>query len=295
MTGVEIIFKHFAQFIALDPGHHHITNRRRCFPGIDDQSQDKDANMKIPGIISLSNLTFSYDANLQNAISDLSLEIPAGSIAAILGPNGAGKSTLLHIILGMLAPQGGQVLLDGNNLSTYSRREMSRLVGLVPQIEHIPFEFSVMEYVLLGRAPYLGILQMPSDEDYQTVSEILQTLKLTHLAHRVVLDLSGGERQMVLLARALAQQPRILLLDEPTANLDPYNIKLIEKIVRQTNHEDGTTVVMVTHNVFQARRLADRVGLLLSGGLVEVAETETFFTKPQRSETDAFVRGDMIY
>ncbi|MCK5635471.1 MAG: ABC transporter ATP-binding protein, partial [Anaerolineales bacterium] len=105
--------------------------------------------MNNPGIISLSNLTFSYDANLQEAISDLSLEIPAGSIAAILGPNGAGKSTLLHILLGMLTPQNGQVLLDGKNLSSYSRREMSRLVGLVPQIEHIPFEFSVMEYVLL--------------------------------------------------------------------------------------------------------------------------------------------------
>jgi len=98
--------------------------------------------MNIPGIISLANLTFSYDADLQNAISDLSLEIPAGSIAAILGPNGAGKSTLLHIILGMLTPQGGQVLLEGKNLSTYSRREMSRLVGLVPQIEHIPVSYT---------------------------------------------------------------------------------------------------------------------------------------------------------
>jgi len=212
--------------------------------------------MKTPGIISLSNLTFSYDANLQNAISDLSLEIPDGSIAAILGPNGAGKSTLLHIILGMLAPQSGQVLLDGKSLSVYSRREMSRLVGLVPQIEHIPFEFSVMEYVLLGRAPYLGILQMPSDEDYQTVSEILQTLKLTHLAHRVVLDLSGGERQMVLLARALAQQPRILL-------------RILKDLAEQ-----GVTIIFTTHDPYTAVLSAQYLILMRDGNIMDSGPIE---------------------
>jgi iron complex transport system ATP-binding protein len=229
--------------------------------------------MKTPGIISLSNLTFSYDANLQNAISDLSLEIPAGSIAAILGPNGAGKSTLLHIILGMLAPQGGQVLLDGKNLSFYSRREMSRLVGLVPQIEHIPFEFSVMEYVLLGRAPYLGILQMPSDEDYQTVSEILQTLKLTHLAHRVVLDLSGGERQMVLLARALAQQPRIMLLDEPTSHLDLSNKGHILLILKDLA-EQGVTVIFTTHDPYTAVLSAEYLILMRDGNILDSGPIE---------------------
>ena len=127
------------------------------------------------------------------------------------------------------------------------------------------------------------------------VARMLAGLGLEELTDAKAHTLSGGEAQRVALARALVLKPDVLLLDEPTANLDPYNIKLIEKIVRQTNHEDGTTVVMVTHNVFQARRLADRVGLLLSGGLVEVAETEAFFTKPRRSKTDAFVRGDMIY
>ncbi len=240
--------------------------------------------MNTSGIISLSNLTFSYDADLQNAISDLSLEIPAGSIAAILGPNGAGKSTLLHIILGMLTPQGGQVLLEGKNLSTYSRREMSRLVGLVPQIEHIPFEFSVMEYILLGRAPYLGILQMPAEEDYQTVSEILRTLKLTHLAHRAVLDLSGGERQMVLMARALAQQPRILLLDEPTSHLDLSNKGHILRILRDLA-EQGVTVIFTTHDPYTAVLSAQYLILMRDGNILDSGPIEQILKADKLTST----------
>jgi iron complex transport system ATP-binding protein len=216
--------------------------------------------MNPSAIVSLSNLHFSYDPDLAYVICDLSLEIPTGSIAAILGPNGAGKSTLLHILLGMLTPQGGQVILDGNNISSYSRREMSRLVGIVPQIEHIPFEFSVMEYVLLGRAPYLGVLQMPSDEDYQKVTDILQMLNLTPLAHRIVLDLSGGERQMVLLARALAQQPRILLLDEPTSHLDLSNKGHILQILRNLA-EQGVTVIFTTRKCLYPKNCLPHMAL----------------------------------
>lgn len=240
--------------------------------------------MNTQGIISLSNLTFSYDGNHQNAISDLSLEIPAGSIAAILGPNGAGKSTLLHIILGMLSPHNGQVLLAGKDLSLYSRREMSRLVGLVPQIEHIPFEFSVMEYVLLGRAPYLGILQMPSDEDYQTVSKIIEMLKLTHLAHRVVLDLSGGERQLVLLARALAQQPRILLLDEPTSHLDLSNKGHILHIIKDLA-EQGVTVIFTTHDPYTAVLSARYLILMRAGRILDTGPIEQVLKSDKLTST----------
>ena len=240
--------------------------------------------MNTHGIISLSNLNFSYDADLQNVINDLSLEIPTGSIAAILGPNGAGKSTLLHIILGMLPPKDGLVLLDGKNLSLYTRREMSRLVGLVPQIEHIPFEFSVMEYVLLGRAPYLGILQMPSDEDYQTVSEILKALKLTHLTHRVVLDLSGGERQMVLLARALAQQPRILLLDEPTSHLDLSNKGHILSILRDLA-EQGVTVIFTTHDPYTAVLTAHYLILMREGRILDAGPIDRVLSSDKLTST----------
>jgi iron complex transport system ATP-binding protein len=184
----------------------------------------------------------------------------------------------------MLTPQGGQVLLEGKNLSTYSRREMSRLVGLVPQIEHIPFEFSVMEYVLLGRAPYLGILQMPSEEDYQTVLEILQALKLTHLAHRVVLDLSGGERQMVLLARAMAQQPRILLLDEPTSHLDLSNKGHILRILRDLAAQ-GVTVIFTTHDPYTAVLSAHYLILMREGRILDTGPIEQVLKSDKLTST----------
>ena len=240
--------------------------------------------MNTAGIISLSNLRFSYETNLRDVISGLSLDIPAGSIAAILGPNGAGKSTLLHIILGILTPQDGRILIDGKDLSSYSRREMSRLVGLVPQIEHIPFEFSVMEYVLLGRAPYLGILQMPSEEDYQIVAEIIQATKLTHLAHRPVLDLSGGERQMVLLARALAQQPRILLLDEPTSHLDLSNKGHILQILRD-QAEQGVTVIFTTHDPYTAVLSARYLILMREGRILDTGPMEKVLKSEKLTST----------
>jgi tungstate transport system ATP-binding protein len=127
------------------------------------------------------------------------------------------------------------------------------------------------------------------------VHDILARVGLEQMARSSAHKLSGGEMQRVALARALVIDPAVLLLDEPTANLDPYNIGLIEDIVRQHNRERGTTVVLVTHNVFQARRLADRVGLILSGRLVEVANTPTFFDAPSDPRTAAFVRGDMVY
>jgi tungstate transport system ATP-binding protein len=127
------------------------------------------------------------------------------------------------------------------------------------------------------------------------VESALDRVGLADLARQRAITLSGGEAQRVSLARAIVLQPDVLLLDEPTANLDPYNISLIEEIVRSMNEQDGTTIVLVTHNVFQARRLAHRVGLLLEGRIVEVAQAGTFFDAPQDPRTTAFVRGEMIY
>ena len=129
----------------------------------------------------------------------------------------------------------------------------------------------------------------------QAVTEILARVGLSDLASAAARTLSGGEAQRVALARALVIRPEVLLLDEPTANLDPYNVKLIEEIVAEVNREWGTTVVLVTHNIFQAKRLAHRTALLLEGRLVEVAPTPTFFNAPADPRTLTFVRGDMVY
>jgi tungstate transport system ATP-binding protein len=129
----------------------------------------------------------------------------------------------------------------------------------------------------------------------EAVIDVLGQVGLERLANAPAQTLSGGERQRVALARALVIKPKVLLLDEPTANLDPYNIKLIEQIVAETNREQGVTVVLVTHNIFQARRLAHRTALLLDGQLVEIADNDTFFDHPSDPRTAAFVKGDMIY
>jgi tungstate transport system ATP-binding protein len=127
------------------------------------------------------------------------------------------------------------------------------------------------------------------------VAQALQEVGLAELAHAPARTLSGGEAQRVALARAMILQPGALLLDEPTANLDPYNVGLIEQIVRRLNAQHGTTIVLVTHNVFQAHRLATRVALLLDGQIVEAADAKTFFEQPKDPRTAAFVRGDMVY
>ncbi|MFN8598028.1 MAG: ABC transporter ATP-binding protein [Anaerolineae bacterium] len=151
-------------------------------------------------------------------LNDLSLEIPAGAIAAILGPNGAGQTTLLHVILGLLPPRAGQVVLDGGStINALAPRGRSRPHGLVPQAEYIPFDFSVLEYALLGRSPYLGMLEMPAAKRLIASPLMFELVRSSDLQHRAVTEISGGERQMVMLAFA-GFGSRAVLLDEPTSH-----------------------------------------------------------------------------
>ncbi|MBN1993765.1 MAG: ABC transporter ATP-binding protein [Anaerolineae bacterium] len=224
-------------------------------------------------IISLDRLRFSYHPGGATVLDSLSLDIPPGTITAILGPNGAGKTTLLHVILGLLSPQSGQVWLKGRPQADYSRAALSQLIGLVLQAEYIPFNFTVWEYVLLGRAPYLGLLDLPSDQDYRLALAALETLGLADLKHRSFLELSGGERQMVMLARAIAQQTSILLLDEPTSHLDLSNKSRILQVL-STLSGQGVTIVLTTHEPDVAIAIARylvlmRAGRALDSGLLE--------------------------
>ncbi|MFH0881318.1 MAG: ABC transporter ATP-binding protein, partial [Lentisphaerota bacterium] len=150
--------------------------------------------MSAPSTISMSGVQFGYDPEQPAVLRDLSLEMPAGSLTAILGPNGGGKTTLLHLLLGLLTPQAGTLHIAGQQPSRYSRRELSRIIGLVPQQEHIPFDFSLLDYVLLGRAPYLGALDQPGAEDRRCALKALETTGLGSLRERAVTTLSGGER-----------------------------------------------------------------------------------------------------
>jgi tungstate transport system ATP-binding protein len=218
------------------------------------------------------------------------LDIHRGEVLAVVGPSGAGKSTLLRLLNFLEPPTGGSIRFHDLTFdATHSLPlEMRRRVTTVFQ-RPVLLNRSVLANVRYG-------LRLRGQRNASSeLHRVLEQVGLEALAQQRARTLSGGEAQRVSLARAMVLQPEVLLLDEPTANLDPYNVGLIEEIVRSLNERQGTTIVMVTHNVFQARRLAHRIGLLLDGRIVEVADTTTFFDSPQDSRTAAFVRGEMVY
>ena len=235
-------------------------------------------------IISLSDIGFAYSPDRPEALQNLALEIPAGSLTAILGPNGGGKTTLLHVLLGLFHPQKGSLRIAELPPSGYSRRELSRLIGLVPQNEHIPFDFSLLDYVLLGRAPYLGALDQPVTEDQEAARKALGTVGLEAMHARAVTTLSGGERQLAMIARALAQNPRILLLDEPTSHLDLGNRRAVQQVLRKLAG-DGVTIVFTTHDPHLVADMANFVLLLRNGTLLAAGPMESMFTTELLSAT----------
>ena len=218
------------------------------------------------------------------------LDIHRGEIFALVGPSGAGKSTLLRLLNFLEPPTGGRIrFLDADfGPSRPVPLELRRRVTTVFQ-----------RPMLLKRSVWANVsygLQLRGQRNSpHRLEAALEQVGIKALARQHARTLSGGEAQRVALARAMILQPDALLLDEPTANLDPYNVGLIEDIVRTLNQERGTTLVLVTHNVFQAKRLAHRVALLLDGHIVEVADVAPFFESPRDPRTAAFVRGEMVY
>jgi iron complex transport system ATP-binding protein len=198
---------------------------------------------------------------------DLNLKVEDGEILCLLGPNGCGKTTLLRCISGALGLNGGRVLLDGRDSASLDVTERARIIGFVFQEHTIAFPFSVLEVVRMGRTPYLGLFATPSSRDTEIAEEALRTVGLWHLRDRPYTQVSGGERQLALIARALTQNPRLLLLDEPTSHLDFGNQILILRIVRRLVRERGLTVVMATHFPNHAMMVSDRVALMSRGGL----------------------------
>lgn len=177
---------------------------------------------------------------------DISFEVETGEILCLLGQNGVGKTTLFKSILGFLKLQGGEILLDGENIQSWPRSRLAKAIAYVPQAHTPPFPFNVLDVVVMGRTAHLGMFASPTKKDIAIAEEALQTLNVSFLKDRIYTEISGGERQMVLIARALAQQPEILVMDEPTSNLDFGNqIRVLEQINRLS--KSGLTVIMTSH------------------------------------------------
>ncbi len=212
-----------------------------------------------------SNLGFRYTGHERAAVTGISLSIAEGEFCAIIGPNGSGKSTLLRLLLGVLRPESGRALYRGKDAQEWDRRELAQEVGVVPQIEELFFPFTVRELVAMGRYPHLGAWQLERVSDRNAIERALQRCDVHNLQDRTMQRLSGGERQRVRLARALAQEPVALVLDEPTASLDlGHEMALFELLARQRD-QDGATIVAATHNLNLAARFATQV-ILLAGG-----------------------------
>ncbi len=239
--------------------------------------------MSAPASLSFEGLRYRYEAGSE-ALRDLGAEVAPGEVTAILGPNGAGKTTLLHLALGWLKPLCGRVLLDGVPIGEMPRRELGKSIALVPQSERIPFEFSVLDYVLLGRAPHMGPLESPRQADIQVARAAIDLVGIEALADREVTALSGGERQLASIARALSQEPRVLLLDEPTSHLDLANKARVMGLVTSLAHS-GMTVLLSTHEPDVASGAATRLLLMREGELLEAGPTKSLFTSASLSRT----------
>ncbi len=209
--------------------------------------------------IALNQVSFSYDGS-RRIFDDVDLVVESGEVVCILGPNGIGKTTLLHCMTDLLRPSRGTVTIDDQNIDTLTPLEVARVVGYVPQLLQTSFDYTVLEYVVTGRAPWLGIFEKPGEEAYLKAQEALEKLEIRHLAHKPYTRLSGGELQQVSIARAITQEARFILMDEPTAHLDYGNQLKILRMVRELAGQ-GYGIVMTTHNPDQAIMLEGKVAV----------------------------------
>jgi len=216
-------------------------------------------------VLELEAVTFQYEGAENPAVSEVTAQVEQGKIFALVGPNGAGKSTVLKLMLGALSATRGRVAYQGRPLDQWKRKDLARQIGVVPQIESITFPVTVLELVAMGRYPHLGLWQPEREADRRATRLAIERCDLQALEDRPVGTLSGGERQRARVARALAQEPNTLVLDEPTAALDVHHEMSIFELLHGISRNDDVTVVMVTHNLNLASRYADHL-LLLDGG-----------------------------
>jgi iron complex transport system ATP-binding protein len=213
--------------------------------------------------VELQRVGIAYGRNV--VVEDITFQVMPGEMVGLIGPNGSGKSTIIKALSRVIHPYSGKILLDGKNISEIARGDLARLVAVVPQMSLLPSAFTAFEIVLMGRNPHLGLLQYEGAKDLAITWQAMQKTATQSLAHRRVDELSGGEIQRVVAARALAQQPKAMLLDEPTANLDiSYQVEILD-LIKRLCLENGLTVVVALHDLNLASQYCDRLILINCG------------------------------
>lgn len=213
--------------------------------------------------IAAKNLIHSFGEDL--ILRNVSFQVPKRDFFIIIGPNGSGKTTLMKILAGILTFQNGELKILNRSINQYHRKALARTIAFVPQMLFVDFPFTVTEIVLMGRSPYLGMLGLEEEKDLEIANQAIAFTGLKDLAHRKLDQLSGGEQQRVFIAKAICQEPDIILLDEPTASLDlAYQVRIMD-LMEQLKTEKGITVVMVSHDVNLAAMYADHLLLLHKG------------------------------
>jgi iron complex transport system ATP-binding protein len=254
-------------------------------------------------LIQARDVSFSYSS--LHAVIEVSLSIPRGAMGALIGANGSGKSTLIRLLAGLLPPGSGEVIFDGASLSTIHPRERAKRIAYVPQSTSNIFPFTALEVVLTGRSPYSGRFRFESSHDEQIALAALDALDAAHLASRHITELSGGERQLVTVARALAQEPEALLLDEPASALDLKHRTQLTRALRRLRDDRGITILMITHDLMLLDSAADLIfamkcGRLIASGASEIVLTEAVLgevydapVRTMRSERRTFVWSEL--
>jgi iron complex transport system ATP-binding protein len=226
----------------------------------------------------VENVSFGYSPSVPT-LRNVSLSIHNGEFLGLVGPNGSGKTTLLRLLDRIYVPQQGTITYDGRNIITYPRIEIARRVAFVPQETGQLFPFTVLEMVLMGRSPHSRGKAFENPHDRDIAFNMLELTDIAHLARQPITALSGGERQRVFIARALAQQPQTLLLDEPNAHLDIAHQIEIFDIIKKLNRESGLTVVSVSHDLNLAATYSDRIAMMVCGSIAAVGASEEVLTE----------------
>jgi len=233
--------------------------------------------------ISLRNLNYSY-TDLP-VLKNISFSIKQGEFFIIIGPNGSGKTTLIKVVSGLIRHQRGSLNIFEQPINSYSRKALAVKIALVPQMVLENFPFTVLEIVLMGRSPHQGILGLQSEKDFSIANRAMEFTGVKHLKNRKLEHLSGGERQRVFIARAICQEPQIILLDEPTSSLDIAHQLRVMDLMEKLKNEMGFTIIMVSHDVNLAAMYSDRILLLKAGEIVNIGKPDEILTLQILKET----------